>query len=126
MKAALSTYSAEVRERALRLHSASVVCDLHADTFIAVRYVGCDLGRRHKPPRFWNPLRKHCDLPRLREGGVNLQGFGVVIPPWVRGQVRFRHARGTIRLMHETFRRLAKEVGLARTPAEAAALREAG
>lgn len=91
-----------------------------------MRYVGCDIGRRHRPPRFWNPLRAHCDLPRLREGGVKGQGFGVVIPPWVRGRSRFEHARDTIRLMHHTFARLRGQVALARTPTEAAAVEASG
>lgn len=121
-----ANYSSDVRERALRIHHSSTVCDLHADTFIAVRYVGCNLGKRHTPPRFWNPLRKHCDLPRLKEGGVSVQGFGVVIPPWVRGQGRFQHAHGTIRLMHRTFQRFGAQVGLARTPSEAEVLQAQG
>jgi membrane dipeptidase len=121
-------YSSDVLERALALHHTSPVCDLHADTFIAVRYFGCDIRRRHGPPKFlrWNPLRQHCDLPRLKEGGVRYQGFGVVVPPWCRGAARFEHACATIRLMHHTFDRASDAVALATTVAEAEAIKASG
>ena len=55
----------EVSARAAALHRASAVVDLHADSLL----FGRDL-RRHS--NFG-----HVDLPRLREGGVLLQVFGV-------------------------------------------------
>lgn len=119
-------YPADVAQRALEIHRSSPVCDLHADTFIAVRYFGCDIRRRHRPPIGWNPMAQHCDLPRLREGGVRYQGFGVVVPPWARGVSRFRHALDTIRLMHSTFQRARDQVALAWTPREADAIRASG
>jgi len=56
----------EVSERAALLHRASTVVDLHADSLL----FGRDLARRSS--------LGHLDLPRLREGGVALQLFGVV------------------------------------------------
>jgi microsomal dipeptidase-like Zn-dependent dipeptidase len=55
-----------VSARAAALHRASVVVDLHADPLLWSR----DLARRS--------TRGHVDLPRLREGGVALQVFGIV------------------------------------------------
>lgn len=107
--------------RALALHAAAPVTDLHADTFIAVRHLGYDLRRRHRPPRGWNPTRLHCDLPRWREGGVRAQGLGVVVPPWARGAARWAHARRTLTLVERTVRRAGDQLALCRTPAEARA-----
>jgi microsomal dipeptidase-like Zn-dependent dipeptidase len=53
-----------VSERALALHRASAVVDLHADSLL----LGRDLRYRSRTG--------HVDLPRLREGGVLLQVFG--------------------------------------------------
>jgi len=55
----------EVSERARALHRASAVVDLHADSLL----FGRDLRRRSQVG--------HVDLPRLREGGVMLQVFGI-------------------------------------------------
>lgn len=47
-------------------HRAAFVADMHADSLLW----GRDLSRRHR--------RGHADLPRLRDGGVDLQVFSVV------------------------------------------------
>lgn len=119
-------YPEDVVARARALHASSPVCDLHADTFIAVRYFGADLRRRSPPPLGWTPLRTHCDLPRFREGGMRGQGFGVVVPPFVRKGERFAHAKRTIRQMHRTFDRCGAELALVRGPDELLAARAAG
>jgi membrane dipeptidase len=120
------TYSPEVIERARRLHAESPVCDLHADTFIAVRYFGADIRRKAAPPFGWNPLRTHCDLPRFRQGGMRGQGFGVVVPPFVRAGERFAHAKRTLRIMAREFTKNADALTLARTPDDLLAARDAG
>lgn len=119
-------YPEDVVARARALHASSPVCDLHADTFIAVRYFGADIRRRNPPPLGWNPLRTHCDLPRFREGGMRGQGFGVVIPPFVRQGERFAHAKRTLRLMGRTFTRCADQLELVRDPDALLAARAAG
>ncbi len=55
-----------VSEQARRVHDAAFVADLHADSLLWRR----DLRSRNS--------RGHVDLPRLREGGVDLQVFSVV------------------------------------------------
>jgi len=55
----------EVSARAVELHHSSAVVDLHADSLL----FGRDLTHRARVG--------HADLPRLREGGVWLQVFGV-------------------------------------------------
>ena len=47
-------------------HKSAFVVDLHADALLWCR----DLGERHS--------RGHVDIPRLQDGGVDLQVFGVV------------------------------------------------
>lgn len=53
-------------DRLRRFHNNSFVADLHADPLLW----GRDLLKRHS--------RGHVDLPRLHDGGVDLQVFGVV------------------------------------------------
>jgi len=55
-----------VSERAATLHRAAIVVDLHADPLLWSR----DLLVRS--------TRGHVDVPRLREGGVAVQVFGIV------------------------------------------------
>jgi microsomal dipeptidase-like Zn-dependent dipeptidase len=55
-----------VSDRTRAFHNATFVADLHADSLLW----GRDLCKRHS--------RGQVDLPRLRDGGVDLQVFGVV------------------------------------------------
>jgi len=55
-----------VSARAQHLHARSFVADMHADSLLW----GRDLGKQQS--------RGHVDLPRLRQGGVDLQVFSVV------------------------------------------------
>ena len=61
-----ATPPADVDARVLRFHQQAFVADMHVDSLLW----GRDLSRRQR--------RGHVDLPRLREGGVDLQVFGVV------------------------------------------------
>ena len=74
LDAALNRVTGEetpVSAAALRVHGGLTVVDLHADALLW----GRDLLVRGR--------RGHVDLPRLREGGVALQVFGVVTKtPW--------------------------------------------
>ena len=54
------------------LHQQSFVADLHCDT-VQQMYRGYDFGKRHD--------HYHIDLPRLKEGGVNLQIFAAFVEP---------------------------------------------
>jgi membrane dipeptidase len=70
---------AEARE----LHATVAVTDLHADTAKLMERLGYDLAERHERtlPRFINYVG-HVDLPRLREGGVAAQVFGLWTVPY--------------------------------------------
>ncbi|MBV8878922.1 MAG: membrane dipeptidase, partial [Planctomycetaceae bacterium] len=63
------------------LHEDSIVIDLHTDSLIQARAVGYRLEARHHNPLLERLGFYHADLPRLREGGVTGQFFGVVTCP---------------------------------------------
>jgi len=63
------------------LHEDSIVVDLHTDSLIQMRAVGYRLAERHHSPILERLGFYHADLPRLREGGVTGQFFGVVTVP---------------------------------------------
>jgi membrane dipeptidase len=55
--------------------------DLHADTLMWRRWTGYDLHARHEPPLWRSAFGGHVDLPRMREGGMAAQFFGLVSLP---------------------------------------------
>jgi membrane dipeptidase len=64
------------------LHEDSIVIDLHTDSLIQARAVGYRLAERHHNPILERMGFYHADLPRLREGGVTGQFFGLVTFPY--------------------------------------------
>jgi membrane dipeptidase len=54
------------------VHAGAPVADLHAHPALNAFYLRRDLGREHKGPRRWNPLRQQIDLPRARAGGLRV------------------------------------------------------
>lgn len=82
-------------ERALELHYNAVVVDTHADTptefFLDPDY---DFGQRHQ--------NGHVDLPRLREGGVDVQ-FLIAWTPAEKAEIpgaSFAHAMELVEAIH--------------------------
>lgn len=63
------------------LHARYPAIDLHADSLMWARWVGYDLLSRHDPPLPWSALGGHVDVPRLVEGGIGAQFFGLVSLP---------------------------------------------
>ncbi|AUX45641.1 peptidase [Sorangium cellulosum] len=63
------------------LHAQFPAIDLHADSLMWSRWVGYDLQERHEPPLPFAALGGHVDVPRLLEGGVGAQFFGLVSLP---------------------------------------------
>lgn len=84
-------------ERARALHHDAIVIDTHADTpsefFLLSDY---DFGSRHEDG--------HLDLPRLREGGVDLQFLIAWVPAGLaaRPGASFDHAVALCRAIHRT------------------------
>jgi membrane dipeptidase len=57
---------------AAAVHASAPVADLHAHPSLNAFYLRRDLGKEHRPPRRWNPLRQQLDLPRARAGGLRV------------------------------------------------------
>lgn len=82
-------------EEARRLHDEIVVFDLHADTPKLMHRLGYDLAARHERRR---PRQAsyygHVDLPRMRDGGLAAQVFGLWTFPYPeRGCARSVHGQ---------------------------------
>lgn len=97
------------------LHDRHPAIDLHADTLMWGRWFGYDMLKRHTPPLPKKALLGHVDLPRMREGGVGAQFFGLVSLPMM-GRVRglARAIDEQIDVLDETLART-REIRLART-----------
>jgi membrane dipeptidase len=78
------TVGSEARE----LHDRSLVVDLHVDTLLIHHLFGYDMTRRHRHPLPRSPFFYQADLPRMREGGVDVVGFGLVLNPLTRSPER--------------------------------------
>lgn len=99
------------------IHAEHPVIDLHADTLMWSRWIGYDLARAHEPPLPWAALMGHVDVPRMREGGMGAQFFGLYALP---GLAR---SRGPARVVHEQIDSLCECI--ARHPGEIRLVRTA-
>src|SRR5687767_1060800 len=63
------------------LHARFPAIDLHADSLMWSRWVSYDLHERHDPPLPFAAIGGHVDVPRLIEGGIGAQFFGLVSLP---------------------------------------------
>ncbi|HEY4118801.1 MAG TPA: membrane dipeptidase [Byssovorax sp.] len=68
-------------DEARAIHARHPAIDLHADSLMWARWVGYDLTERHEPPLPRAAIGGHVDVPRLVEGGVGAQFFGLVSLP---------------------------------------------
>ncbi|HEY8038347.1 MAG TPA: dipeptidase [Polyangiaceae bacterium] len=109
------------------LHAEYPAIDLHADSLMWSRWLGYDLHARHEPPLPRAALGGHVDLPRMREGGVGAQFFGLVSLPVakrMRGMSRIVHEQ--IDLLAQTIHRRPGDLRLVRTAAEIDACKRDG
>jgi membrane dipeptidase len=63
------------------IHDRYPAIDLHADSLMWSRWVGYDLHARHEPPLPLAAIGGHVDIPRMEEGGIGAQFFGLVSLP---------------------------------------------
>jgi membrane dipeptidase len=63
----------DISMKAKKLHSKALVCDMHSDTVLKLKKGDFILGEKHSTG--------HIDIPRLREGGVDLQVWGIWVEP---------------------------------------------
>jgi len=81
-------------DEARAIHAEHPPIDLHADTLMWSRWTGYDLHKAHEPPLPLAAFGGHVDLPRMREGGMSAQFFGLVSLPLadrVKGMARIVH-----------------------------------
>ncbi len=114
-------------DEARALHVEYPAIDLHADTLMWSRWMGYDLHVRHEPPLPRAAFGGHVDLPRMRDGGMGAQFFGLVSLPVA------PRMRGLSRAVHEQIDRLDQaianhpgEIRLARTADEVDTCRRDG
>src|SRR5579871_715737 len=81
----------QASDDAQSLHAEFPAIDLHADTLMWSRWMGYDLHARHTPPLWRAAFGGHVDVPRMRDGGMGAQFFGLVSVPMasrIRGLAR--------------------------------------
>src|SRR5215467_7156612 len=101
------------------LHARYPPIDLHADTLMWSRWLGYDVHKRHEAPFPRAAFLGHVDVPRMLEGGMGAQFFGLVSLPLGRG------TRGLAQVVDEQIDALEAAIGrrpesmrLVRTAAE--------
>jgi membrane dipeptidase len=105
-------------DAARAIHREWPAIDLHADTLMWSRWIGYDLHKAHEPPLPFAALGGHVDLPRMHEGGMGAQFFGLVSLPLA------DRPRGMARTVHEQIDALDRQIAarpglrLVRTGAE--------
>jgi membrane dipeptidase len=104
-------------DEAQALHREYPVVDLHADTLMWSRWLDYDLHKAHEPPLFRSALGGHVDVPRMREGGMGAQFFGLVSLPV------FGATRGLARVIDEQIDTL--DAQIARRPGALVRIRSA-
>ena len=105
--------------RARALLAAHPAIDLHADTLMWASWIGYDVLRRHTPPFPKAAFGGHVDVPRMVEGGMGAQFFGLVsLPLTPRARGPFRAIHEQIDALDEAIARRPGAIGKARTAAE--------
>jgi membrane dipeptidase len=99
------------------IHARFPAIDLHADTLMWSRWLGYDLHVRHEPPLWRAALGGHVDIPRMRDGGMGAQFFGLVSVPIA------RRMHGLAQIVHEQIDALEQQI--ARQPRDLRRVRTA-
>ena len=105
-------------DEARAIHAEHPPIDLHADTLMWSRWTGYDLHKAHEPPLPLAALGGHVDLPRMREGGMSAQFFGLVSLPLA------DRVKGMAKVVHEQIDALEQQIG--RKPGALRLVRKAG
>jgi len=105
-------------DEARAIHAEHPPIDLHADTLMWSRWTGYDLHKAHEAPLPFAALGGHVDLPRMREGGMSAQFFGLVSLPLA------DRMKGMAKVVHEQIDVLEQQI--ARKPDSIRLVRKAG
>jgi membrane dipeptidase len=104
-------------DEAKAIHAEHPPIDLHADTLMWSRWLDYDIHKAHEPPLPFAALGGHVDIPRMREGGMGAQFFGLVSLPLA------NRMNGMARVVHEQIDVLERQI--ARHPSSIALVRTA-
>jgi len=94
----------------LKLHQDALVWDCHNDLAYRVLYEGLDIGDRLPAG--------HVDIPRMKEGGVDVQTVAMFIQNYTYPDNSARQTRELIDAMLKTIEKNSQDVELARTGAD--------
>ena len=97
----------DISEHARKLHFSSIVLDTHADTPQRFFSQTFDLGKRNSDG--------HIDIPRMREGGLNVQFFSVWIDGRILGPPAVQKALDQIDAIHEKVKKHSNDLVFCRT-----------
>ena len=111
-----SSQAESPQERATRIHREATVIDTHSDTTFRFQQDDWDFGQRH--PK----TDSHMDLPRIREGGLDVQFWSIYTGKTEVPGEAMRIALERIDAVHRLMARYPQETGLATTVAEIRAL----
>ncbi len=107
------------------LHDEVPVFDLHADTPKIMHWADYDIGVRHEPPLPGARYLGHIDLPRMREGGLAAQFFGMwTFPLPERGCAASVHSQ--LDALHGAVTRLPAQLAFCRSADDVHAARREG
>jgi len=107
------------------VHAGAPVADLHAHPALNAYYLRRDLGREHRAPLRWNPLRQQIDLPRARAGGLRVL-TNCVYAPSVLPVSPFRAALGGFAALEQLCARNPALAQVARRRGEVSAILRSG
>ncbi|MAE94986.1 MAG: membrane dipeptidase [Deltaproteobacteria bacterium] len=111
---ACQTPAPQIDDAALRLHHDAIVVDTHSDTTPRFQDPTWDFTERHDTG--------HQDLPRMREGGLDVQFWSIYMGKTEGKGAAIREAIERIDAVHELVRAHPGDLGLARSAAEVRAL----
>lgn len=99
---------------AQRIHSAALVIDTHNDVLYQSVMRGKDIGKRINPG--------HTDLPRVKEGGIDVQIFSVWCDEKYGNGTAFAYANKQIDGLMSVIQNYPAEIALAKTPRDIRAI----
>ncbi len=106
-----TTVQAQPVADALQLHRRALVFDAHCDTLLRVVRDGYQLGERH--------TEHHIDLPRLQEGGIDIQGFALWVDPRREEEPPGAQALSLLEAFEDQLKKNADRMTLVRSATEA-------
>jgi len=101
--------NSDIEKRASGFHQSTFVADLHCDAVLQMRR-GCDISKRNED--------YHVDIPRLREGGVNLQVFACSLNPNEKDKNPFETINSQLDVLHKAADQHSSEIVVCRNSDE--------